>query len=39
MEAKINDFIQCEFDFKNVSDNDFKFLIFKSSKNIDILAF
>ena len=39
MEAKINDFIQCEFNLKNVSDNSFKFLIFKSNKNINIIAF
>ena len=39
MEEKINDFTHGEYDFKNISDNEFKFLIFKSKKNIDILVF
>lgn len=39
MEEKINDFTHGEFDFKNFSNNTFKFLIFKSKKNIDILVF
>ena len=39
MEEEMNDFTQSEFDFKNISDNRFKFLIFKSKKNMDMIAF
>ena len=39
MKETINDFTQCEYDFKNISNNYFKFLIFKSKENIDIIAF
>lgn len=38
MKAENIDFIQDNFYFKNPSKNDFKFIIFKSAKNIDILA-
>ena len=39
MKETINDFTQCEYDFKNISNNEFKFLIFKSKENIDVIAF
>ena len=39
MDSQNIEFIQSEFDFKNPSNERFRFLIFKSSKNVDILVF
>ena len=39
MESKELNFIESEFEFNNTSKEDFNFLIFKSSKNVDILVF
>ena len=39
MEAKELNFVESEFEFKNPSKNRFRFLLFKSVKNVDILVF
>ena len=38
MEAENIDFIETEFNFKNPSEHRFRFLLFKSAKNVDILV-